>query len=212
MIDLKKLEDFYARYTVQKGNTAGWSSLEAAMRTYRAASICEYQNWTEIRTVLDIGSGEGHFANYLRKERAYTGEYLGLEALTGFHKKALELFSEPPLTRFLQDEFFIHDFLDTRYDWLFSLGSLSLKQDEQEKHDRVFFQKIGKLARQGISIYINDRKLVPPERQAAMPDMAFYDLDDFIARMKMEIPAKEVLVDNFQISSYARGTMIHAIL
>ncbi len=198
VIDVQQIETFYQKYTQKHGTTNGWPSLEIAEDVYLAASNCSSQKWGQFQSVLDVGSGEGHFLPFLRKSRGFPGQYTGLELLNSSHQKALELYAHQEAVNFLQGEFLHYSFNnEEKFDWVFSLGSLGIRQESYEKHDWDFCHKMLELARYGISIYLNEQDNIYLERTPEFPEIVYHDVAKFTAMLKQICPRLKVEVSHY---------------
>ena len=213
-IDVQQIDTFYQKYTQKHGTTNGWPSLEIAEDIYLAASNCSSQKWVQFQSVLDVGSGEGHFLPFLRKSCGFTGQYTGLELLNSSHQKALELYAHQEAVNFLQGEFLHYSFEnEEKFDWVFSLGSLGIRQESYENHDWDFCQKMLELARYGISIYLNDQDNTYIERIPEFPEIVYHDVAKFTSMLKQICPTLKVEVSNYPTPN-TRDTIltVHGIL
>lgn len=211
LVDIDRIKAFYEDYFKRVKTSCGWSSFESAMDSYIAASDCPKQNWKRIKTVLDVGSGEGHFLSYLRTKRQFTGRYTGLELLSKSHDNAIKLYGKEPLAKFICDEFLGYDFADQKFDWVISLGAISVKQDRQEEHDKAMVEKMISLAQHGITIYINDMQKLDEYKLESLPYLATHDLSQFISMLKEEFNPKELTFNHFP-NQESFKTMIHLVL
>lgn len=180
IIDTQRILDFYTHYIEHHGVSAGWSSMDYALQLYDLSSNCSYQHWPTFHSVLDVGSGEGHFKKFLRQQRQFTGQYTGLEMLPEFHKTALEKYSQDEKVELMCEEFLEYDFGDRKFDWVFSLGSLSVKQENLHERDLAFCKKMAALSRFGLTIYLNDEKLVNQKYLDNVNNLAVHNIDNFL--------------------------------
>jgi SAM-dependent methyltransferase len=178
--DKQRIHSFYDNYLEKHGMSAGWTSMDYALKLYGLSSKSIYQNWASIDSVLDVGSGEGHLLNFLRQHRQFVGQYTGIELLPQFHQQAIQNNGNDSKAHFVQEEFLAYDFGDTTFDWTFSLGSLSVLQPNQAAHDMAFCQKMGALARQGMTIYLNDAAMTKHVDLQTIDGLATHHIDNFI--------------------------------
>ena len=193
LIDRRRVQRFYERYVERHGVSAGWSSMETARAVYAAASGHPAQRWPEMASVLDVGSGQGHLARFLRIERGFGGRYSGIELLPTFYEAAVASQGDFPAVDFVCDEFLAHDFAGRIFDWVFSLGSLAVVQEDSEAHDRAVLEKMVRLARTGITVYLNDRRRMRPERLRQVEDLAAHDIPDFVEHLGQSCTEIEVV-------------------
>lgn len=208
LVDTNKIRDFYENYVNNTGITLGWSSMQSAIRSYAAASNCSNQRWTEFQSILDVGSGEGHFLHFLITERGFVGRYTGLELLDFFYDRAAELYGSQPNVQFVRAEFLAYNFGEQQFDWIFSLGSLAVKQAQQREHDLAFCRKMIDLAKYGITIYLNDVDKMRPGRSEEIPNLAFHNIPEFVQMLQAELPDSEIGVVRYP-SEDSQNTMIH---
>ena len=155
-----------------------------------------------------MGSGQGHFLPFLRSERNFSGQYIGIELLPFFHQTALELYGHQRKTNFICAEFLSHDFGDLKFDWVLSLGGLSVKQNQQQAYDLAFCNKMVSLTRHGISIYLNDKQHVPADRLKQVPDLAVHDIPEFVSMLQEQYPQSKTKVIHYPTPT-AQKTIIH---
>ncbi len=179
LIDDQRIIDFYTDYIKHHGISAGWSSMDYAQQLYTLSSECSYQNWPTLQSVLDVGSGEGHFKEFLRQHKQFKGKYTGLEILATFHDIALKKYGQDDQAQFLCEEFLAYDFGDQKFDWVFSLGSLSVHQENLQERDLAFCKKMVALSRVGATIYLNDEKLVSRGYLKDTNNLAVHNINDF---------------------------------
>ena len=64
-VDTEKIADFYQKAIAQHGDrslmAARWSSQEKALTIHEGISNLPQQNWPQLQSFLDIGSGQGYF-------------------------------------------------------------------------------------------------------------------------------------------------------
>ncbi len=196
-VDIERIKDFYQDYFKKANLTCGWSSFKSAVDSYSAVSDYSHQNWTKINSVLDVGAGEGHLLRYLRLKKKFVGKYVGLELLEQCCQTAIELYGKDPLSEFICDEFLNYDFGDKQFDWVISLGSLSVKQNQQREYEKASVKKMLNLAKCGVSIYLNDQDKVDREQVKGLSDLALHDIPSFISLVKEECQPKEITVNHF---------------
>jgi SAM-dependent methyltransferase len=92
VVETDRIYTFYDNYVQNHGIAAGWATLEDANNSYQEASNCLAQKWNNFSSVLDVGSGQGHFLPYLRRQRNFKGSYTGIELLDFFHREAVKLY------------------------------------------------------------------------------------------------------------------------
>lgn len=210
-LETDRIQRFYDEYVKDHGISAGWATIEDANNTYKTASSCSAQDWKSFQTVLDVGSGQGHLLRFLRQERNFTGSYTGIELLDLFHNKAVGLYGDMSDARFIHHEFLDYDFGSECFDWVISLGSFSVKQENQEECDVAFCRKMIELANHGVSIFLNDINNMRPGRLKEVPDLAAHDIDQFVAMVQ-----KNFKVSNIEVKHYpeerSQPTMLHLVL
>ena len=206
--DSKRINDFYEEYVVKHGVSAGWSSMDKARMSYDAVSCFEAQNWSAWENVLDVGSGEGHLLEFLRRQRGFRGRYTGLEILPMFHEAAMEKYGGDSNSDFVCGEFLEYDFGDAKYDWVLSLGALAVKQERQAEYDLAFCSKMLKLARHGISVYLNDVEQMKPGRREALPSLAAHKIHEFVEMLENNFSLARIEVMHYPDAN-SQSTMLH---
>ncbi len=209
--DSNKVQDFYDRYIEGHGIKAGWATQDDAINTYKQASSCSAQVWSDFESVLDAGSGQGHFMDFLRQKYSFTGKYTGNEIVEILHKEAVNIYGEFENTDWIHGEFLSHDFGSDKFDWVFSLGSLGVKQIPQKDCDLAFCTKMIELARYGISIFLNDVKHMRPGRLEEVPDLAAHDIDKFASMIQENFTGSKIEIKHYP-EQWSQPTMVHVIL
>ena len=155
-----------------------------------------------------MGSGEGYFYDFLRKHRQFNGQYVGLELIEQFHQSALEKYDQDENTQFICDEFLNYDFGDQKFDWVFSLGSLSVKQDNMPERDLAFCRKMVELSHYGISVYLNDLKFFKKGYLEEVENLAIHDIDDFLKMLAQNFSPITLQIDRM-LPTAPHGVIIH---
>ncbi|QDT96854.1 class I SAM-dependent methyltransferase [Gimesia aquarii] len=178
-VDIERVSDFYKRGIAKFGahtiQAACWSSSDLALQCYHAISQSQIQDWQQIKSVLDFGSGQGHLLPFIRQMRGFRGTYLGVELLPEFHHVAMQLYATDKSAEFVCSDFLSYDFQDQVFDWVISLGSFGVAQPQQVESDIANVRKISTLARRGFSIYLNDVN----KMNSVPKDLAAHDLGKF---------------------------------
>lgn len=169
-----RVRAFYADYHARMGNTLGWPAVGDARATYAAACFEPSIRWREVASVLDVGSGEGHLLSALRR-RGFRGAYVGVELLEGPHRAAVRRYGADRDATFVHGDIATVDLGPAGFDWVFSLGSLAVRQPDQAAHDRRAVQRLVSIARVGVALYINDAGRVPPPQLDDLPELAAHD-------------------------------------
>ncbi|WP_299455536.1 class I SAM-dependent methyltransferase [uncultured Microscilla sp.] len=206
--DTQRIYDFYQHYTQVHGTSTGWSSLDYALRLYDLSSSCPHQPWTELTSILDIGSGEGHFKDFLRTKHQFKGHYTGIEVVPEFHTTALAKYGDDAQTTFIDGEFLTHDFDTNKFDWVFSLGSLSVLQPNQAKYDEFFCKKMRALARYGTTIYLNDATLTCALSLQNVKHLATHNIDDFVHMLRQNFSPAVIEIHRL-LPVAPQGVIIH---
>ena len=212
----EKIDKFYA-HSRSLGNTdyraVGWPLAEDAEKVYSKAASFDKQYWEEIESVLDIGSGLGGFCAYLQSQNKFKGKYLGIEILEQYAKSSQEKFLPNQNIQFECRDFLKHDFGNVSFDWVFSLGSLSVLQENQKREDYLTIQKMNQLAKKGFTVYLNDADNLmenTKERLAKGLPLATHKLNDFIGQI-IEIVSKyeEIKIEHVDTSQDYQKTLVH---
>lgn len=188
--DQTRVRRFYQNYIRDHPDGGGWPSHEAARVVYETATASHLIPLAELRSVLDIGSGEGRFLEFLRKE-GFLGSYVGVELLASFHKTAYERYGNHPRTQFLQRDFLECE-ISELFDWSFALGTIGTLQEGKDDYDREIIQKMIGLSRKGITLYVNDDRLIAPERLMEVEDLAAHDVEKLVELLEEECPKAEL--------------------
>jgi SAM-dependent methyltransferase len=211
--DARRIEKFYQNYVDVMGQTSGWSSPERAYKVYEICSKSPAQTWSTFDSVLDVGSGEGEFFNFLKERRDFSGKYTGIEVFKPFYETSVERYGAHPDTEWIYGEFLGHDFGDRQFDWLMALGTFSSRQDHQEEYDFQLCQKMFSLAKKGISIYLNDlHNSSPPERLKKIPDICLHDIPRFIEKVEKNFPVSQTQTLSFSLNPPASMAIVHFLL
>ena len=192
-VDTQIIEDVYHKIIAERGDRSieavGWLSEESALLVYEGISNLPQQNWAELQTVLDIGSGQGYFLSFLREKRGFRGKYIGLELLPEFDRIARDVYSNDPRSEFICAEFLAYPFDSQKFDWIISIGSLGLRQPDGDAFDRAFTDKIARFANRGFSLYLNDAKYTNPSRLEERPDLAVHNVEQFAEDLEKRFPS-----------------------
>ena len=65
--------------------------------------------------------------------------------LIAFHKIASKKYEQDNQAQFIYDEFLEYDFGSQKFDWVFSLGSLRVNQENLHEQDLAFCKKNGRI-------------------------------------------------------------------
>ena len=209
-VEIDRIQNFYQEYVHKHNSVAGWASRASAEEGYAAAASDPSQQWSIYQSVLDIGSGEGHFLNFLRSQREFTGQYVGLELFEIYHNTAVDLYGDDEQAEFIHDEFLTFDFGQQQFDWVVSIGGLGVQQSDKEAYDLAFCQKMISLAKYGISVFVNDIKQMTPGRLEQIPDLAAHDLDEAVAMLNSIGNFSRIEVLHYPLPT-SQKTMINAI-
>lgn len=191
---MESIREFYRRYAELHGNTLGWPTLDDALIVYDAATRSALQAWPTIRSVLDVGSGEALLASFLREQRGFGGHYLGIELFEPSHRRALEHHGSREDVELVRGEFLAHDFGDRRFDWVFSLGSLSAEVRNHSDYERRTIARMLESSVRGITVYVNDVELMPPQRLKQVPGLVGHHIPSFVDRLRGMAPGAELEV------------------
>lgn len=211
----EKITQFYQKAIEKHGDrslmAARWSSEEKALSLYQGISHLPQHNWQEIQSVLDIGSGQGYFLQFLREQQHFQGKYVGLEFLPEFDRVAKQLYGHDPQAEFVCGEFLSYPFPGQTFDWIFSIGSLSPKKKDQESFDRAFTDKMAQLANRGFSLFLNDIKYIAPSRLEQAPDLAVHNVDRFAADLEQRFPGSQVSIVHYP-QKPSQHSFVHVVL
>lgn len=201
-----RVRAFYADYHARMGTSVGWPDAADARATYAAACGEPAMRWREVRSVLDVGSGEGHLLAALRSRR-FRGAYVGVELLEGPHRAAVRRYGGDRDATFICGDVHAVDLGPSRFDWVFSLGSMAVRQPDQAAHDRRALQQLVDRARIGVALYVNDRSRVPPPQLDDLPGLAAHDIGEVCELLaELGCPAR-----NVRWYADDHSAMIHAV-
>ncbi|WP_452229326.1 MULTISPECIES: class I SAM-dependent methyltransferase [unclassified Lacinutrix] len=184
--------------------TVGWRNKDSANGSYQAASVYPFQVCNEIKSVLDVGSGLGSFLSYLRNSKGFDGHYFGVEILEDFYTYGKEIHIKDAKATFACVDFLEMPLSDANFDWSFSIGSLSVIQDDQNKENRETILKMYALSNFGFSIFLNNA-----EKCKVLPG---HNINAFVDLIQRLLPnCKEIIVNPFGGKSLQAKTMIHVL-
>ncbi|MEM8602517.1 MAG: class I SAM-dependent methyltransferase [Cyanobacteria bacterium P01_H01_bin.121] len=163
----------------------GWSSTKVQRLGYTIASDLTSISWPQVKNVLDIGCGYGQLTEYLRTDKHYQGEYLGLDIMARFITEAARSYPSP------ENQFIESDFLTwqptctTKFGVIFCLGALSVNHDYPGLYGPIswqyavdFITKICQIATSAISLYFPNEQHVTVGQTRVNSTMAFYRSGD----------------------------------
>lgn len=184
--------------------TVGWRSEVSANSSYEAACVYPFQICNEIKSVLDVGSGLGNLLSYLRKSKKFDGNYFGVEILDNFYTYAKAIHIKDSKATFTCADFLEMPLPNTNFDWSFSIGSLSVIQENQSKENSETINKMYALSNFGFSIFLNNA-----EKCKVLPG---HNIKNFVAQINSLLPnGKEIIVDSFGGKILQAKTMIHVL-
>ena len=182
----------------------GWRTGDSAKETYKAAASYPFRVCSEIKSILDVGSGLGGLLGFLRNSMGFEGRYLGIEILEEFDSYAKNIYKEDTMASFVCEDFLSFCFEDNSYDWAFSLGSLSVHQEEQEYENMMTVRKMSALSNFGFSIFLNDAD--------KCKNLKGHNIENFVNMTHSIIPNfRDVKVDSFGEGVLPAKTMVHLL-
>ena len=181
---MQSLVDFYTPYVRRYPDGGGWPSADVARGVHQNAAASQLIPWAHISSVLDVGSGTGSFLDYLRFEKGYTGTYTGVEALESFHIQAVAA-EYRHSCKWINDDFLSGDLLKSdRFDWSFVIGTLGTYQEEKTEHDLAMISKVAEKSNLGLTVSLNDNRVIPADRIAAVPGLIAHDVEVLVIHMR----------------------------
>ena len=94
---------------------------------------------------------------------------------------------------------------DNSFDWAFSLGSLSVHQEDQEYENSMTVKKMSSLAKFGFSIFLNNAIMCK--------NLKGHDIGNFVNMIHDVVPAcPKIEIDAFGGSDLPAKTMIHVLM
>lgn len=189
--DMVALRGFYARYLAEHPGGGGWPSIEFADALYAFACASPLIPWSALRSVLDVGCGTARLLGTLRN-KGFDGQYLGIEPLADIYGLADE--DLPGEARRVALSLDALEQAPATYDWIFALGTLGTDQPAKNEYDRDQLALIVKMARMGLTLQVNDRKLMPAKRLEQVPGLVVHDIPDLTAMLYALANPREIHV------------------
>ena len=128
-----------------------------------------------------------------------------------FHCVAIDLYADGPLAKFICYEFLEYDFWPKRFDWVLSLGALSVKQPKQDEYDKAFIKKTAKLAKNEFSVYLNDVHQMRSGRHKEVSGLAVHNIHEFVGFLKRKFRAAKVELVHYPTQT-SQNTGVHVII
>ena len=129
---------------------------------------------------------------------------MAVEILEEFDSYARSNFKEDRMASFVCGDFLSLHFGDDTYDWAFSLGSLSVHQEEQDAEDMMTISKMTTLSTLGFSIFLNDAD--------KCKNLKGHNIENFVAMVQSIVPnCKDIRIDSFGEGELPAKTMIHVL-
>ena len=128
-------------------------------------------------SVLDVGCGVAHFYTYLKRDKEWNGQYLGIDP----NKKAIDLIDEDinAMHGTVED---LPDFM--KYDWVIANGVFNLGL--KEEHSFWIIENMISHANKGIIFNMLQAPYEDPKYEAYNPMWIHYKLQEY-DRKKIEI-------------------------
>ncbi len=166
----------------------GWFSRKNQCLCFDEACDLAGVDWAEVKDVLDVGCGFGGLAGYLRKEKGFRGEYLGIDIVSEFVEKAKDMYGNDPKNRFMEKNILDHDWSARQFEIIISIGGLSINHDHPYRYGEKsrmyaenFIHSVAERAVSAMSIYFpNEENFNAPGKSL---EMAFYqprDIEDMV--------------------------------
>ncbi|MCP4691973.1 MAG: class I SAM-dependent methyltransferase [Desulfobacterales bacterium] len=167
----------------------GWISRESQYANFDVASDLAGVHWAEVKDVLDVGCGFGGLVGYLRKEKGFRGEYLGIDVVGEFIEKAKDAYGDDPGNRFMKRNILDGGWFGRRFEIIISIGGLSINHDHPHRYGeksrlyaKTFILGIAERAASAMSIYFpNEENFYAPGENL---EMAFYQPRDIEAMIR----------------------------
>ncbi len=188
----------------QESRSVGWRSKDSANESYSAASSYAFLHDKEIKSVLDVGAGLGGFLSFLRHTRGFDGNYYGIEILEDFFSYANTKYLNDPMAKFVCGDFLLFPLDNHIFDWSFSIGSLSVIQEDQKHENSKTILKMYAVSKFGFSIFLNDANKCQV--------LKGHDIDNFVTQIHELLPnCKAIEVNPFGKGNLPAKTMIHVL-
>ncbi|NES05139.1 MAG: class I SAM-dependent methyltransferase [Okeania sp. SIO2F4] len=164
----------------------GWGCYENQYQGFQLATNLVNIDWSSTNiSILDIGCGYGALARYLREKKGFQGKYTGIDILTTFSEKASELQGNDNRNYFISGDALSYNWKDSKYDFVVSLGTLSVNYDYPEPYGKESLEFAFKLVNlicqlscRYACLYYPNEKNSPLIQRMTSTDMAFYDPDN----------------------------------
>lgn len=150
----KNQEEYYSKRVKEYGLSVqadGWTSEKLVNSFYEQMDglflreIEANKNFS----ILDVGSGSGFYYQYLKEKPWFNLiDYQGLEIYEKSYNEAKKM---NPDTKYINDDFFTHNFAGQKFDFVISIGALSvndyLSPEEMEEFTHKFLYKMFSLSK-----------------------------------------------------------------
>lgn len=174
-----RIKQHYPLLDDRLANDVGWMSRENQLLGFEIATNLSGINWPEVDRVLDVGCGYGFLSEYLRDERGFRGTYIGIDLMSQFVEKARVIYGNESRNEFREGNFIAQNWLDSSFDVVISLGSISVNYDYPSppgEKSLFYARKVIELmchtARLALSIYFPSGEYVIPSLRT--PNLAYY--------------------------------------
>jgi SAM-dependent methyltransferase len=144
-----EIKEHYKKLFLQHGmdpKSVQWS--DSITQTNRFKILSEID--ANLKSVIDVGCGLGDFFTYLKKDKEFSGKYLGLDYLQEFVDACNEQFRSEGNTAFQLFDLTTDEF-PPAYDYIFLSGVFNNKIEQDEQFMYQSIEKMFKAALKGVS-------------------------------------------------------------
>ena len=144
-----EIKEHYKKLFLQHGinpKSVQWS--DSVTQTNRFKILSEID--VNLDSVIDVGCGLGDFFTYLKKEKKFSGSYLGLDYLQEFVQACKDQFGSESNAAFQLFDL-TRDNVPSAYDYIFLSGVFNNKIEQNEQFMYQSIKKMFEAALKGVS-------------------------------------------------------------
>ena len=182
----REATDIGTSQEIIEANHVGWNSVENQIKSFEIATDLSWINWEKIESVLDVGCGYGKLLDFLNSQKFYKGKYCGIDIVPEFIKKAIDIHDNKDGNDFILGDFLEQNWNHEKFDFVISLGGLSVNHDYPEQFGQksvVYAQKlISKIvehSKLAISLYFPNADNIDYSKRK--PRMAYHSTSEIEA-------------------------------
>jgi len=180
----KTINDSFYGYFLRHNEDDGWDDKDKYDNFEFLTKIVDYSHVPIANTsVLDVGSGTGDLAAYLKERGVH--DYIGIELYSMSAEYARMKYPED---HFLTGDFLAHSF-DRTFEYVFSSGALAAVLDSDNyMMMKAFLKKMWSLATVGVACNFITRET----QQEKDEELFLYDLDEVLQIVKEVAPDAQI--------------------